>query len=304
MTTKSFPPRFFIGLVLFIASAVFLTLGVPLIKSWFYAFAWWSFLVILDGVNSRRLGRSVLFKKPADLLAAALVSVPAWLIFELYNLRLKNWSYHDLPPSLLIRAVGHLVAFATVLPALMELAAFFKPGLERLLRPARPLPVTRTGLAASTGIGLVLLVLPLLWPKLFFPFVWMGFIFLLEPLNYRAGRASLLGDLEKGHLVRLLSWMAAGLSAGILWESFNFWAGSHWEYHLPYLSLGRIFQMPVFGYLGFIPFALEIFALEAVLTGFYARIRPKMIFRILLWTGYAAFDVAAFILIEAFTVVR
>jgi hypothetical protein len=304
MTTKSFPPRFFIGLVLFIASAVLLTLGVPLIKSWFYAFAWWSFLVILDGMNSRRIGRSVLFKKPADLLAAALVSVPAWLIFELYNLRLKNWSYHDLPPSLLIRAVGHFVAFATVLPALMELAAFFKPGLERLLRPARPLPVTRTGLAASTGIGLVLLVLPLLWPKFFFPFVWMGFIFLLEPLNYRAGRASFLGDLEKGNLVRLLSWMAAGLSAGILWESFNFWAGSHWEYHLPYLDLGRIFQMPVFGYLGFIPFALEIFALEAVLTGFYARIRPKTIFRILFWTGYAAFDVAAFILIEALTVVR
>ncbi len=303
MTTKSFPPRFFIGLVLFIASAVLLALGVPLIKSWFYAFAWWSFLVVLDGVNERRLGQSALFKKPADLLAAALVSVPAWLIFELYNLRLKNWSYHDLPPSLLIRAVGHFVAFATVLPALMELAAFFKPWLERRLRSVSPLPVTRGGLAASTGIGLVLLVLPLLWPKLFFPFVWMGFIFLLEPLNYRAGRSSFLGDLEKGNLVRLLSWMAAGLSAGILWESFNFWAGSHWEYHLPYLGLGRIFQMPVFGYLGFIPFALEIFALEAVLTGFYARIRPKMIFRILFWTGYVAFDVAAFILIETFTMV-
>jgi hypothetical protein len=304
MATKSFPARFFIGLIIFIASAALLALGVPWIKSWFYAFVWWSFLVVLDGVNSRRLGRSALFEKPADLLAAALVSVPAWLVFELYNLRLKNWSYHDLPPSLIIRAVGHFIAFATVLPALMELAAFFKPGLERRLRPARPFPVTRTGLAASMGIGLVLLALPLLRPGLFFPLVWVGFIFLLEPLNYRAGRASFFGDLEKGNLVRLLSWMAAGLSAGILWESFNFWAGSHWEYHLPYLGFGRIFQMPVLGYLGFIPFALEIFALEAVLTGFYARIRPKMIFRILFWTGYAAFDVTAFVLIETFTVVR
>jgi len=304
MTTKSFPARFFIGLAVFIASAAFLALGVPLIKSWFYALAWGSFLIVLDGLNERRLGRSVLFEKPADFLTAALVSVPAWLVFELYNLRLKNWSYHDLPPSLFIRAVGHFIAFATVLPALMELAAFFKPGFERRLRPARPFPVTRTGLSASLGIGLGLLVLPLLWPRLFFPFVWVGFIFLLEPLNYRSGRASFLGDLAKGSLVRLLSWMAAGLSAGILWESFNFWAGAHWEYHLPYLDLGRIFQMPVFGFLGFIPFALEMFALEAVLTGVYARTRPKMIFKILFWTAYLAFDAAAFVLIETFTVVR
>jgi hypothetical protein len=54
---------------------------------------------------------------------------------------------------------------------------------------------------------------------------------------------------------------AAGLLCGFLWESWNWLAVARWRYHVPYLGDVKIFEMPVLGYLGFMPFAVESFAL-------------------------------------------
>jgi len=93
----------------------------------------------------------------------------------------------------------------------------------------------------------------------------LGFIFLLEPVNYRLGLESLLAEAKKQNGNRILCWLLAGLTAGVLWEALNYWAGSHWEYTIPYLNFCRIFQMPVFGYGGFLPFAIEVFAMYSFL---------------------------------------
>ncbi|OGK99442.1 MAG: hypothetical protein A3J45_08560 [Candidatus Rokubacteria bacterium RIFCSPHIGHO2_02_FULL_69_13] len=47
----------------------------------------------------------------------------------------------------------------------------------------------------------------------------------------------------------------------MLWEFWNFWALSRWTYTVPYGGDWKIFEMPVLGYLGFPPFALEAFAM-------------------------------------------
>jgi len=53
------------------------------------------------------------------------------------------------------------------------------------------------------------------------------------------------------------SLLAAGLVCGFLWEFFNYWAISKWTYTVPYLGNVKIFEMPVLGFLGFPPFAVE-----------------------------------------------
>jgi len=78
-----------------------------------------------------------------------------------------------------------------------------------------------------------MLVLPILFPKIFFPLVWLAFIFLLEPFNYRSGADSILPDLEKGSGRNLYLLLLSGLLCGILWECWNFWAGSKWLYTIP-----------------------------------------------------------------------
>jgi len=51
---------------------------------------------------------------------------------------------------------------------------------------------------------------------------------------------------------------------GLMWEFWNYWAMAKWTYNLPFLgSLESIsyFEMPAIGFLGFLPFALECWAM-------------------------------------------
>ncbi len=305
MKTRFFRLNLPLGLFLFAASAALLAAGRPFMKAWFYSFAWWSVILALDGLNYWRRGVSLLSGRVADFLFTAFLSIPVWLIFELFNLRLKNWSYHDSTLGLPVRWAGYAIAFATVIPALKELAALFQgaSGGARKKSFFR-LPISRGFLRLSEGTGACFLLLALVRPRLFFPLVWLGFIFLMEPLNYRRGRPSFLRDLETGEVGRIRSWMLAGATAGILWELFNFWAGAHWEYHLPYFDFGRIFQMPVLGYGGFIPFALEIFALDVFLGSVYRSIKAKAVLRTAFLAALIVFDLVCFHLIDRLSVLR
>src|SRR5213594_2288106 len=59
--------------------------------------------------------------------------------------------------------------------------------------------------------------------------------------------------------------MAAGLFAGILWESFNAASRAKWIYTVPFLEHVKVFEMPPIGFLGFPFFALEVWSLYHVL---------------------------------------
>jgi len=293
----------FVGVSAFAASAALLAAGLPFMKTWFYSFAWWSILLTLDGVNARRTGASFFFDAAPDFLFSAFLSVPVWLVFELFNLRLKNWSYHGLPESAPVRWAGYFIAFATVVPALTVLSTLIG-SLIKAKPPRKGPALSPRLLRLSIAFGGACLAAALVWPRLFFPLVWLGFIFLLEPLNYRRRRPSFFRDLEAGDVRRILAWMAAGLAAGVIWELLNFWAGAHWEYHIPYLNFGRIFQMPVFGFGGFPPFALEVFVIVALVRGLYRRLERRPAFRAAFWAALVAFDLVCFYLIDTMTVVR
>ncbi|MBN1224228.1 MAG: hypothetical protein JXB23_13355 [Candidatus Aminicenantes bacterium] len=294
----------YLGAALLAASVGLLASGNAFMQTWFYLFAWWPFILILDSVNYRWTGRSLFLKPQNEFVFMALVSVSVWLVFEVFNLRLRNWSYHSLPADLRVRWLGYFLAFASVIPALKVLARFF----ERLFQ-GRKLPFTglkpKPGLLrASIGIGSGLLLISLIWPRLFFPCVWLGFIFLLEPLNHKLGIPSILRDMEAESGIRFWSWLSAGLASGFIWEFFNFWVGSHWEYSLPYFDFGRIFQMPVLGYFGFPPFALEVLAMYGLLSYVRRQWLRKGWARLLGVILLLVFDAGAFLLMDGFTWVR
>jgi len=304
MTGRLFRANLFIGVFILAASSVLLALGVPLMKTWYYCFAWWSTILVLDSLNFRRSRQSPVSESVPRFFFYAFVSVSIWIVFELYNLRLGNWSYHGLSASFIVRWPGYAVAFATVVPGLLELEVLFcgffkkRKGTSARWRFSAPL------LRLSSAFGILCLVLPVFFPRFFFPLVWLGFFFLLEPENYRARRASIFRELEAGHPASALAWMTAGLAAGILWELFNFWAGSHWEYAIPYLGFGKIFQMPILGYGGFVPFALEIAAMVVAFGGLYAAVRPSRALRAVFFAGLVAFDLVGFYLIDTFSLAR
>ncbi len=289
------------GLGILSCSAVLLAFEVSFVKTWFFSLAWWSFILIMDSLNYRKSGASPLSGPFGEFLFVTFISVFVWLVFELFNLRLNNWNYHGLPENLPLRWLGYFIAFATVMPAMWEISLFAGSHLKNrklALFRLRPTPLLLKG-SLVFGTGCIFLVI--IWPRLFFPLTWLCFIFMLEPLNIWLGNESYVKDMDKRDWARFWSWVLAGLVAGILWEFWNFWAGSHWVYHLSYLDFWRFFQMPVFGYTGFLPFALEVFAFYHISLFLYRKLKGKVLLKSVIFVVLLFIYAAVFFLIDTFT---
>jgi hypothetical protein len=52
---------------------------------------------------------------------------------------------------------------------------------------------------------------------------------------------------------------------------WNFYSYPKWIYHIPYVDFWHIFEMPILGYGGYLPFALELYALYHFITGFFGK---------------------------------
>jgi hypothetical protein len=54
-------------------------------------------------------------------------------------------------------------------------------------------------------------------------------------------------------------WQAAcaALICGFFWELWNFKSLAHWEYAVPFVQRFHVFEMPLLGYAGYLPFGLE-----------------------------------------------
>ena len=102
-------------------------------------------------------------------------------------------------------------------------------------------------------------------------FVWTGWFFLLEPINYWRGAPSIYRDWERGSWGRTVQLMAAGALCGLLWEFWNAWAFTKWEYIFPLGQQLKYFEMPFVGFLGFLPFALELFVMFHFISSLFTR---------------------------------
>ena len=100
--------------------------------------------------------------------------------------------------------------------------------------------------------------------------VWLGFIFLLEPINVALGEESLFARTGR-RWDRMVNLAWSGLLCGVLWEFWNYWSRAKWHYTVPMLERFKIFEMPVPGYLGFPAFALECFTMYVFLRALWRR---------------------------------
>jgi hypothetical protein len=185
-----------------------------------------------------------------------------WLFYEAFNFRLENWYYVNMPNDRLSRWAGTIIAFATVLPAVFVAEAVLN-GLNVAKRVRWPrFTVTPTFITVMRVAGVVMMALVMIWPRYFFPLVWGATMLLVEPENYKRSREhSLLADLEKGEPGRLLRLLLGGACIGFVWEMLNINARAKWIYTVPGVEELKIFEMPVPGFFGFPPFAVECFIL-------------------------------------------
>lgn len=232
--------------------------------TFFTPIAWTCWIFLADAAVRAIAGTSRLRRSPREFALLWLLSLPLWLIFEAYNLRLVNWTYVGLPENQLARYFGYGWAFATITPAIFVTADLVK-SFGWFAAPARVVKFSPAALRWMTVVGALLLIIPLVTPMpaaaYLFALVWLGFIFLLDPINFRLGLPSLVGDLAEGRRGRLYSLLISGWVCGWLWEFWNNWASAKWLYIFPMFQDWKIFEMPAPGFLGFPPFALECFTM-------------------------------------------
>ncbi|MFW6199946.1 MAG: DUF4332 domain-containing protein [Gemmatimonadota bacterium] len=273
--------------------------GVEPVATWLYPFAWYPLLLALEGGIALRHGRFLLLDEPRLLISVLAWSVPLWMLWEVLNFRVENWYYVFVPDRRIELWAGVILSFGTVLPACFLPAALLWPrsDSEGAKSGARPSPPTegdierdagptqvRRGESSSRGSmeerdegfsgrpspwmavirisGLAMLVLPMIWPRFFFPLIWGGFVLLAEPALYRrAPSRSLLADVVAGRSRRIVALLVGGALAGLAWEALNSVARGQWIYTVPWFEELKLFEMPGLGFLGFPPLALSCFSL-------------------------------------------
>ncbi|MFQ6016510.1 MAG: hypothetical protein ACE5NP_13830 [Anaerolineae bacterium] len=257
-------PRYgFVGLLIILTAKPLMFMRVEPVATWFTPIVWTGYILFADSLVLKLSGRSLIVNQRRQFLMMIPLSVGFWLIFEYYNLYLRNWYYVNLPEQLWLREIGFFWSFATIMPGLFETADLLKALGTFAGASMKKVSLTRSRLYVSIAVGLIFLAGPLFLPysvrPYTFGFVWLGFFLLLAPVNYILDGHSLLEDWERGNWERTYCLLASGLICGLLWEFWNYWATAKWIYAVPILSEVKIFEMPLLGFLGFPPFALEYF---------------------------------------------
>jgi len=297
------------GLLLLIISEYCLFRKIEPVYSWFYCFAWWSYILIADSVLFKLRGRSLLTGRRPEFWSMLPISVFIWLLFEAYNFVINNWAYDAVPAQIWQRWPGYALSFATVLPGI-----FITSDLVELLfgTPSRPAASECEILSQKSSsrpsrlfivLGLILTIAPLIWPRYLFAAIWLGPIFLLDPLLEKFGIKSLSLSIFSKDRRRVWSLMLGGLLCGLMWEFWNYWAGSKWIYTVPFFGKWKLFEMPILGFLGFVPFALECWILYQLLRAIPQYMHSSAA-RIAWWVGIGIVCLIIFYGIDHHTVIR
>jgi hypothetical protein len=236
---------------------------------------WLGYILIVDACVQRRTGSSLCLRLGRRFALLFLWSAPVWWLFELINWRTGNWEY--IGEALFTRFQYYALCtlcFSVVMPAVFETAELVRSfgWVERLGAGPR-LPPTPRLCGGLLLAGLAMLGLMLAWPRWFYPCMWLSLVLVLDPINRWLGRPHLLQELEFGDWRKVVSLSLGALVCGAFWEMWNYYSSPKWVYHTPGVQFLHLFEMPLLGYGGYIPFGLELYALLNLLRPNAPRLR-------------------------------
>lgn len=250
-----------VGLCLLVVGELLIVIRLRPLSDFYFPFVWFGFILVLDAAVRVQYGRSFLGSARPIFLALIPLSSLFWWLFEAFDLAVHNWSYIGAN-----RYTGlGFVVFASIDFSTVLLAVWCAARAMRLLLPGRDRPQTnlvpRAMLAAVLVGGFLCLILPLVFPRYAFGLIWGCTALILDPINAWLGRPSILRSLWNRTWRLPASFALGGLFCGFFWEAWNFWSLPKWIYAVPYVNFGHIFEMPVLGYGGYLPFGLEVFTM-------------------------------------------
>lgn len=235
--------------------------------SWFESFQrltfiplWFSYIILINALCVRRTGTCPMLDAPMFFIGLFPLSALFWWFFEYLNQFVQNWFYTGVDYGPLAYSLHASISFSTVLPAVYSTRTWIltmKEFKSRFygLRPINNLPskmismlVLLFSCAGLIGVSIR--------PEELFGLLWLSPLLILVSLKHLAGKATLFSAMAKGDWRPVVSAALAALLCGLFWEMWNYHSLAKWIYSIPYVDRFHIFEMPILGYMGYLPFGL------------------------------------------------
>ncbi|MCL2102750.1 MAG: hypothetical protein FWH25_01795 [Syntrophorhabdaceae bacterium] len=223
---------------------------------------WISFIIVANAFLHRKTGRSLLLSQTRGFLMLFPVSALFWWSFEYLNRFLGNWRYAggDIEFSAPEYILFATLPFSTVLPAVISIRELifsnkrFNDAFQNwfCLSPPNSQAIALAAILFSCigllGVGFA--------PNIVYSLVWVAPPLLLISFSALLGKPQALSPIAKGDWRCFVASSFAALFCGFFWEMWNSGSVTKWIYEVPYVDVLHIFEMPLLGYAGYLPFGI------------------------------------------------
>lgn len=243
-----------------------------------FTLLWLGYIGVINALTCWRSGTCLLRNQPLFLFALFPFSALFWWYFEYLNRFVQNWHYLGTQDytafSYILQAT---LPFATVLPAVVSTNELLQT-FPRLRRSRLKAPLVIQHPRRWAWLALALACLGLvgigLWPDRLYSLLWLAPLLIFVSMQALQGEKTYFAALGEGRWEKVIVPMLAALLCGFFWEMWNYFSYPKWIYSIPYVYRFKIFEMPLLGYAGYLPFGLECI----VIADFVKRLLPSVRF--------------------------
>ncbi len=234
----------------------------------------WGFTLIVDGwVYKRNNGKSLISSIPQEIIGIGVASVVGWMLFEYLNFFVdEDWYY---PKGDIIDREQFLLYAIVISSGLLPLA-FEWYCLFKTIKSLKHRFTLGKKIVFKTWLKNVLLVFALVslfgagyLPDYFFWALWLSPALLLAIVLDKINVWTPLTAIGQGNWTPTLLFALTYFVEGLFLEGQNYFsavrdgqnvlfteAPAYWQYNLPYVNDFRLFEMPIVGFLGYLPFGV------------------------------------------------
>lgn len=227
-----------------------------------FTLPWAGYILVANALCAKRSSRSLLTENPGKFMLLFPLSAVFWWFFEYLNRYVQNWYYLGIDDFGVIEYTFFAsISFSTVLPAVLSTHGVLMtfPALSKRLENSIPLTISGhrfLALAVLTlsGLGLSLIGI---YPDYLFPLLWVSPLLIISSLQTLFRYDNIFSSIRSGDWRNIVGLALSALICGFFWEMWNYFSLAKWEYAVPFVNRFHVFEMPVAGFGGYLPFGLE-----------------------------------------------
>ena len=214
-----------------------------------FIFLWLSYIALVNALLEDFFGSCPLRRSPRRYALSFPLSMVFWWVFEILNRYTQNWRYRNVDSfSSTEYFLFASLSFAMVLPSMWATHELLEKSIVRV-KPVGLVNISPQFSRVLLLVSVVLLFAMPILPNFLFAAMWVAPPLLVASLSsWNPGRSFSLSE--------VVIWAATGMWCGLFWELWNWRSVAGWEYIIPFVQRFSLFEMPITGYGGYLPFGV------------------------------------------------